>query len=309
MYIARKPIPGGYEYSLKESYYEAPYWKSKVILNLGTNPERFIVYYSDVAFSVDLEETLEKLGYKVSQVELEKLFLRFLKPETRRIILQFERPQKLFSERGKDRIELENFHPFDVKRYIVLKFGVNEPEKFLNYPYPFLKYLLNKSRDEIENFFWDMEDKLTYREKQRYVRSIFGVSKITSGMTQKDLDIKFMENFCKIIEDEVFRMGMEKDELIKTYFCRYLWLYFDYGYKPSSVVYYEPSFEQLYLVASYYLEVSVDFIKKASAKELMKLYRKKVKILHPDKGGSHESFIRFKKIIEELLKIKTNYET
>lgn len=309
MYIARKPIPGGYEYSLKESYYEAPFWKSKVILNLGTNPERFIVYYSDVAFSVDLEETLEKLGYKVSQVELERLFLRFLRPETRRIILQFERPQKLYSKKDKIKIDLKNFHPFDVKRYVALKFGVNEPEKFLNYPYPFLKYLLNKSRDEIENFFWDMEDKLTYREKQRYVRSIFGVLKVTSRMTPKDLDVKFLEHFCETVEDETFRMGMEKEELIRTYFCRYLWLYFDYGYRPSPTVYYEPSFEQLYLFASYYLGVSVEFIKQASTKELLKIYRKKAKVLHPDKGGSHESFIRFKKIVEELLKIKTRYET
>lgn len=305
MYIARKPIPGGYEYSLKESYYEPPYWKSRIILNLGTNPEKYIVYYSDVAFSIELEEILENLGYKVSQIELEKLFFRFLKPEARRIILQFGRSKNLSSTKDKPKLDLKKLHPFDVRRYIVLKFGVTEPEKFVNYPYPFLRNLLNKSRDEIENFFWDMEDRLNYREKQRYLRSIFGIYRIPPKATYKDLDAKFLKVFCEVVEDEKFRMGMDKDSLIKNYFCRYLWLYFDYDYRPPIPSYlYQPSYEQLYFLASYYLEVPVEVIKKASVKEIIKFYRKKAKTLHPDKGGSHEAFIRLKKIIEDLIKIK-----
>ncbi|MFN4132260.1 MAG: hypothetical protein ACK4GE_04185, partial [Caldimicrobium sp.] len=71
MYISRKITKNGYSYRLCESYYDSPFFKSKVLFELGTNPEEFIIYYSDVSFSIELEEELLKVGRKTDQFELE----------------------------------------------------------------------------------------------------------------------------------------------------------------------------------------------------------------------------------------------
>jgi len=302
MYIARRPVSGHYEYSLKESYYEAPYWKSKTILNLGTSPEEYITYYSEVAFSIDLEEKLEKLGYKVDQWELERLFFRFLNPEAQRIITQFTRPKSV--KRVRKKFTLNEIHPFDIKRRIVLKFGISNPERYMDIPYPFLSELCDKSRDELENYFWDLEDRLKYREKIKYLMAIFGLSYISFRASQEEIDKLFINNFCQILEDENFRMGVSAEELHKTYFCRYMWMYFDmipFFPKPSKVYIKE---REVYSKAFQLLGIPIEDLKRASRKELLKIFRKKAKELHPDKGGSHEKFIELRKVFEELFKIK-----
>ncbi len=302
MYVARKPVFGHYEYFLKESYYEEPYWKSKVILNLGTTPENYITYYSEVAFSIDIEEELEKLGYKVDQWTLERLFFRFLNPEAQRIIIQFTRSQNIKKQRKK--YSLKDIHFFDIKRRIVLAFGVSNPEKYINNFYPFLDELCEKSRDELENYFWDLEDHLKYRERIKYITAIFGLSYISSRATQEDIDQIFMENLCTLLNDKNFLMGMESEEIHKNYFCRYIWMYFDmvpFFVKPKDVYIRE---KEIYLRAFKFLGISPEVLKKASKIELLKIFREKAKEFHPDKGGSHEKFIELRKIFEELLKIK-----
>ncbi len=308
MYIARRPVFGHYEYSLKESYYEAPYWKSRTILNLGSSPEDYIIYYSEVGFFIDLEETLEKLGYKVDQWKLEKLFFRFLNSEAKRIITQFTRSQVIKIKRKK--VNIKDFHPFDIKRRIVLKFGMSNPEKYMDYPYPFLSELYEKSRDELENYFWNLEDSLKFKEKIRYLMIIFGLNYIPSWFSEEDIDKMFLNNFCKILKDETFRMGMDTEELLKTYFCRYIWLYFDAIplFKRPKKFHFIDNFKEneIFLKASNLLGISIEILKKATKKELFKIYRQKAKELHPDKGGSHERFIQLKKVFEELLKLKEN---
>ncbi len=303
MYLARKPLFGQYKYSLKESYYDPPYWKSRTILDLGFSPEKHIVYYSEVGFFIDLEETLEKLGYKIDQWGLEKLFFRFLNPEAKRIITQFTRSQSVKIKRKK--INIKDFHPFDIKRRIVLKFGMSNPEKYMDYPYPFLSELYYKSRDELENYFWDMEDSLRFKEKIRYLMIIFGLTYIPSSFSIEDIDNMFINNLCNILKDETFRMGMSSEELIKNYFCRYIWFYFDnirlFRASKEEIQFKE---EEIILEASKLLGVSVELIKKATKKDLIKLYRKKAKEIHPDKGGSHEKFIQLKKVFERLLRLK-----
>lgn len=302
MYIARRPVCGHYEYSIKESYYESPYWKSRTILELGPSPEKYINYYSEVAFYIDLEEKFEKLGYKVDQWELERLFFRFLNPEAQRIITQFTRPKSLKKIRRK--FSLNELHPFDIKRRIVLKFGVSNPEKYMNISYPFLSELCDKSRDELENYFWDLEDRLKDREKTKYLMAIFGLSYIFSRATQEDIDKIFINNFCEVLEDERFRMGISIEELHKNYFCRYLWIYFDrISFFPKETEF-RVREKEIYFKASKIFGIPVEELKRMPKKELVKVFRKKAKELHPDKEGSHEKFIELRKAFEELLHIK-----
>ncbi len=43
-------------------------------------------------------------------------------------------------------------------------------------------------------------------------------------------------------------------------------------------------------------------LKKLEQKELIRLFRKKAKKLHPDKGGDHEQFVLLVEVYNELLK-------
>ncbi|MCD6489547.1 MAG: hypothetical protein J7K20_02330 [Thermodesulfobacterium sp.] len=302
MYIARRPVSGHYEYSLKESYYEAPYWRSKTVLNLGAFPEKYITYYSEVAFSIDLEEKLEKLGYNVDQWELERLFFRFLNPEAQRIITQFTRPTSI--KRKRKEFDLKDIHPFDIKRRLVLKFGISNPGKYMDIPYPFLSELCNKSRDELENYFWDLEDGLKYREKIKYLLVIFDLLYLYPRIKPWELDEIFINNFCKILEDESFRMGLSAEELHSTYFCRYVWMYFDMILFFPVIKKYRAHTKSIYFEASKIFGISLEELEKVSIEDLFKIFRKKAKELHPDRGGSHEKFIQLRKIFEELLNIK-----
>ncbi len=302
MYIARKPVFGHYEYSLKESYYEAPYWKSRIILDLGPTPEDYITYYSEVAFSIDLEEKLKSLGYQIDQWELEKLFFRFLKPEAQRIITQFTRPRRI--KKTRKHFSIKDIHPFDIKRRLVLKFNISNPKKIMHIPYPFLSELTEKSRDELENYFWDLEDRLKYREKIKYLLVIFDLLYLYPRIKPWELDEIFINNFCKILEDESFRMGLSVEELHRTYFCRYVWMYFDMILFFPIIKKYRAHKKSIYFEASKIFNIPVEELERASIEDLFKIFRKKAKELHPDKGGSHEKFIQLRKIFEELLNIK-----
>jgi hypothetical protein len=167
--------------------------------------------------------------------------------------------------------------------------------------FPFYHELIEKLRDEIENYLWNFEDKLNYKEIVRYLYAIFGLN-YTS--TQEDQDKLFIQRLCEIASDESYRMGLSEDEVIKYYLCRYVWLYFDVipiRRVPSFYLYIE---ESIYKEVAYVLNVSLETLYSLSKKEILKLFREKMKMYHPDLGGDREKFIRVRKVMEAFLKIR-----
>lgn len=299
MYISRRISPKGYTYRLCESYFDAPYFKSKVLVDLGHNPEKFINYYSDVAFTINLEEVLLNVGKKTDQFELEELFLPFLRPEARYWVnFSLNRKTKLTKNVP---YQVEDIHWFDRVRMISLKLDHRDPYRIVNKKFPFFKALLNKSRDEIENYLWNMEDRLTFRERLTYILTIFSLQNVFS---QEERDQLFLDNLCKIAQDPQYYLYQSPSEVLSSYLARYVWLYFDYiPYRRTPKIYEVLERESL-LEISRILNISFENLVTASKKEIIKAFRRKLLEVHPDKGGSHEEFLRIRRLMERFIKTR-----
>ncbi|MCS7149302.1 MAG: hypothetical protein N2Z40_00435 [Caldimicrobium sp.] len=300
MYISRKITPIGYVYRINESYYEAPFYKSRVLFDLGSNPANFITYYSEVAFSIDLEDELAKIGKKTDQFQLEELFLRFLNPEAQKWV-RFSLSKRQPKNTNRRDFNLDDIHWFDRIRLIAIKLDHRDPKRLIQQKYPFFERLLFKSRDEIENMIWDMEDRLTFREKSRYLLSIFSLGKASSP---EERDTFFMEGLCKIAEDPQYFMDLSSDKVLSSYLSRYVWFYFDAIPRTRVPRSYHVFEESLYLEVSRNLNISVDKLLSLSKREVLKIFRAKILELHPDRGGSHEAFVKVRKLMEDFLKIR-----
>lgn len=301
MYLSRKITIHGYSYRICESYYDPPYFKSKVLLDLGTSPEKYITYYSEVAFSIDLEETLERLGRKTDQFELEELFFRFLRPEAQRWV-RFSLNRKATSKQlSKRPFKAEEFHWFDRIRLITIKLDYREPKRVVDRNFPFYSKLLDKSRDEIENMLWDMEDNLNFRERNRYLLAIFGLQRASSLEERDEL---FLKTLCNIAQDSAYYIDLSPYEVLSRYLSRYVWFYFDsLPWRRAPKVYQHLELS-LYKELAQALGISVETLLSSSKKDILKLFRQKIMLLHPDKGGSHEEFVRIRKLMEDFLKLR-----
>ncbi len=300
MYISRKIGPFGYSYRICESYFEQPYYKSRILLDLGTNPEKYVTYYSDVSFSIDIEEELSKVGVKTDQFELEELFLPFIKPEAKRWV-QFSLNRKREIESKSLDFEVSEIHWFDRVRLIALKLDAKEPHRVINKRFPFFKFLIQKSRDEIENYLWNIEDRLNFRERFIYIYSIFSLQRVSS---LEERDQKFLNTLCEVAKDPNYFHYLTEDEVLANYLARYVWMYFDFiPIRRVPKIYQE--IEKGYLLEiSRVLNVSMEVLLHSSKREVLKLFRQKLLEAHPDKGGSHEEFIKIRALMDFFIKRK-----
>lgn len=298
MYISRKIVLNGYSYRLCESYYDSPYFKTKVLFELGTNPEKFITYYSEVSFSIELEEELLKVGRKTDQFELEEVFLAFLKPEAQRWV-KFSLNRKSSTKSRPIFYQVEEIHWFDRARLIALKLEHRDPHRVVNQRFPFYKNLLNKSRDEIENYLWDMEDKLNFRERSIYLSSIFSLHRVTS---LEERDRLFLDNLCKIAKDPAYYAYLSERDVLANYLSRYVWIYFDYLPIRRIPKFFQDLEKNNLMELAQLLNISIEMLLHSSKREILKLFRQKLLEVHPDKGGSHEEFIRVRRLMEDYLK-------
>lgn len=299
MYISRRIAPSGYTYSICESYYDHPYYRSRVLFELGSDPTKFITYYSDVAFSIDLEEELAKQGIKTDQFELEELFYRFLTPSAQRwVTISINRRRN--KDKPSQSFDSREFHWFDRIRLIVLKLDHRQPKRILDERLPFFGKLLKKSRDEIENMIWDMEDRLTFRERVRYFYAVF---ELMNYVDTEERDGIFLEIICSLSKDPNYLMGLETPEVLRNYLSRYIWQYFDLLPVRRVPRVYEIWVQEVYEDVSQILNIPVETLFSLSRKDILKMFRIKIKELHPDKGGDHEAFIRLRRIMETFLKL------
>lgn len=274
-------------------------YRSRVLFELGSDPTKFITYYSDVAFSIDLEEELAKQGIKTDQFELEELFYRFLTPSAQRwVTISINRRRN--KDKPSQSFDSREFHWFDRIRLIVLKLDHRQPKRILDERLPFFGKLLKKSRDEIENMIWDMEDRLTFRERVRYFYAVF---ELMNYVNTEERDGIFLEIICSLSKDPNYLMGLETHEVLRNYLSRYIWQYFDLLPVRRVPRVYEIWVQEVYEDVSQILNIPVETLFSLSRKDILKMFRIKIKELHPDKGGDHEAFIRLRRIMETFLKL------
>jgi hypothetical protein len=93
-------------------------------------------------------------------------------------------------------------------------------------------------------------------------------------------------------------------------------MFFDYDYEPSHILdeyilnfinsrrdYRSPPQKRAVSLdeTSTIFGVTKAFLAKMSRKDLARLYRRKAQMLHPDKGGDHDKFVRLTEAYHDLL--------
>ena len=334
MYLAQKKINRETRYFIRESYSDADYFRSRDLIDLGPDPARFIIYPGGNSFYIDtfIEDRINELGKKADPDKLEDIFWRFVHPEIRRVLEPFRSREKQHAAvRKKTRPQEDpnaKVHIFDKRRTHFLRFGHTDQRNIARLPQKMFRLLQNKSRDEIEQMFMDMEQELAVREYKTYAYVIFDLQQYfyesfarsnPQMLSQDRVDEHFIEQVCRLNTDRFFWAGMPSGDGLNEYLVRYVLMYFDHDYGPGSFMdeylrqfinnrrdYRSPYKSSTFALkeASAILGQSQDELKKMSRNELTRQYRQKAQKLHPDKGGDQDQFVKLTEAYHDLLRTK-----
>jgi len=334
LYLAQKKINGAACYFIRESYAKGEYYLSRDLLDLGSDPGRFIIYPGGNSFYIDqnIEDRINELGENVDQAKLEGIFWRFLRPDIKRALEPFRsREKRQVSASKKDsprKGPLTRVHIFDKRRTHYLRFGHSDQRNIARLPRKMFRMLQNKSRDEIEQLFMAMEADLPVREFKTYAFVIFNLQKYfhesfarsnPQMLSPNKVDRLFIEQVCHLQADLLFWAGMPPGDRLNEYLVRYVLMYFDYDYAPGSLMDeylrqfinsrrdYRPPYRGRNLnwkEASAIFGQSKEDLKKMSDRELSRHYRQQAQKLHPDKGGDHDKFVKLTEAYRGLLRTK-----
>ena len=332
MYLSRKRIKGKIHYFIRESYSDGQCLLSRDLFDLGANPARYIVYPGGNAYYIDeeVEDRLRSFGMEPAHDELDDIFWRFLDPEIRLAIEPFRGRGKAWQRVVISQAEEEKLrtqvHPFDKRRIHYLKFGNVDQGRIERMPHKLFRVLLEKSRDEIEQHFMEMEISLDSSDLKTYVYVIFDLKRFFTQMTAKimpqgldqdKVDEHFLNEICRLNSDRFFWAGMNLEGKLHEYLIRYIVMYFDNPYGADSFLddyirnfvnsrrFYRAPAKKSTInrnEASTIFGIKKDAINKMTRRGLTRLYRRMAQKLHPDKGGDHDKFIKLTEAYQELLK-------
>ncbi|MEJ2656769.1 MAG: hypothetical protein P8012_06180 [Desulfobacterales bacterium] len=334
MYLALKQINGRTHYFIRETYSHKNRFLSRNLLDLGTDPGKYIVYPGGNSFYIheSVEEQLNVLHVYPKDDELEDIFWRFLEPDIRKALEPFRNRQINQKHRKPHKAKKTapaKYHIFDRRRILYLRCGRTNQCNIGSVPQKLFRVLADKSRDEIEQNIMEMEKILAAREYKIYTYVIFNLQHFFTQwfaqsapkmLDQEAVDAHFLEEICHLNSDQMFWNGMETNDRLHEYLVRYAVMYFDYDYAPKSFIEeyirkfinsrrdYSPPFISRKAdldKAGALFNATPESLKQMSRKDLIRLYRKRIQKLHPDKGGDHDAFIRLTRIYHHLLRTKT----
>ncbi len=324
MYLAREQKNRAVSYKIRQSFLDGGCYKSRDLFDLGEDPSRFIIYPGGNGFYIDpdIEDALGKNGVVITQDDLESLFWPFIDPEIKRAVSGFQRSGQ------KQKIALNDpVHLFDKRRLVYLKSASMDQRNIHTVPHTFFKALQQRSRDEIEQYFMRKERILKSKELRTYVYVIFDLQQYFTKIFKRhapaaldpdQMDDGFIREICDLNRDKGFWAGMNGKKGLKGYLKRYAILYFDNDFPectpfseyindfrnrhrlhrpPESVRVSMAEIGKLF-------EMSVESLKKLDAKAFTRAYRKQALKLHPDMGGSQETFIKLNAAFKKMLKYK-----
>ena len=333
LYLASHIIKGKPHYSIRQSYRDNKNYLSRELFDLGANPANYIIYPGGNAFYIDeaITERLDSLGVLPDDDVLEDIFWPFLKPDIRRALEGF-RHRGHRTGKIKPSVEKTNiasrYHIFDQRRIYFLRFGRMDQSGLARLPVKLFRILQQKSRDEIEQKFLEMETILKPTEYKAYTYVIFNLQRFFTEwfaketpqlLDQDKLDEFFVDEICNLNQDAAFWDGMPSGNRLHEYLIRYGEMYFDFDYAQKSFMEdylrsfinsrrdYDPSFHSSSVTlseASSIFEKPKSELRQMGRRELARLYRKRAQKLHPDKGGEHETFVKLTRAYHDLLNTK-----
>ncbi len=334
MYLATKTIAGKIHYFLRQSYKKNHSWHFREIFAFGTRPGEFIIYGGGNSFYLD-EELLRKAGKFVDhdpENELEYLLWPFVDPEIRYKLAPFYKPERKFNTAkitAAEAAAMQNeIHDFDRRRLHYLRYGSITQGDLKKMRPKMLRVMLEKSRDEREQYFLSQEQVLEPEELKEYVYAIFDLKRYFSeliahsmpeGLEQQRLDKYMINDLCRLNRDKSFWAGMAAFNGLHEYLQRYVIMFFDYDYRSSPFS--REAFRRFgrhwsgnraagrdrpvsRQEAGAIFAVSPTKLQNMSRQELTRLYRQKAKEMHPDKGGNHDSFVKLTAAYNELLQTR-----
>ncbi len=331
MYLASVSECGRAHFFIRESFLREGIYRHRDLFDLGASPGRFIVYPGGNSFYVDegVEDAIRACGTQTSQEELENIFWPFLDPDIRHKLEPFRRQERrVKDERGpKSTPHPETVHLFDKRRIHFLKFGQMEQRSLEHLPASAIRILQAKSRDEIEQGFMRMENALRPREIKVYCYVIFNLQQhftqrcakeAPEFLDQDEVDRCFLEELCRLDADPALWPGLPAAGRLHDHLVRYVLMFFDHDYGSRSLVdeylrdfmnrhrAYRPPESVLVSMeeAGRIFGKSREALKKMTRRELSRLYRRRAQELHPDKGGSHETFLHLTAAYHKLLRAK-----
>lgn len=333
MYLAKNRIKGRYRYFIRESFKGESGLRSRDLFDLGSDPSKYIIYPDDNAFYIDsvVEEQLEGLGVRPDWDELENIFWPFLDPAIKRFIEPLR--QRYYGRQTTEKLTFAqeanihaHAHIFDKRRMHYLRYGTLDQGHIGRMPAVLLKRLAGKSRDELEQYFIVQEQILKPIEIKKYVFVIFDLQRFfgeliakqfPEGLDQHRVDEHFLEEVCRLNQNESFWGEPEPSQQLHEYLVRYVIMFFDSDYGPGSFLddyvrdfmnrhraYRPPPPKSATSVkeASTVFEVNKETLKTITIRELTRLYRRQAKKFHPDKGGEHDKFIKLTEAFQTLLR-------
>jgi hypothetical protein len=335
LYLAEHTINGRKKYVLRDSRYasEFNYWMSRDLYDLGWSPWDYIIYPGGNSFYIDerVTEQLDAQGVTYDFCKLDELFWKFIKKEIRQKLEAFHcrglRTGRQKGEGGKP--GEQQFQVFDKRRIYCLRSGVVDQRRISRVPLKTFSALLSKSRDEIEQYFLQLEKSLEPKEYKQYVYVIFDLQRRFAGMSaqlipqaldQDKLDEDFIKDLCKLHRDEFFWAGFQRKKQLHEYFVRYAVMFFDHEFDGGSAwdEYLQnfinskrfhrappPKSTVAMTVVVEIFGVDEKELHVMNKSDLTKLYRQKAHELHPDKGGEHDEFVRLTEAYEQLLMQKS----
>lgn len=329
MYIARLPDKvTRWRYVIRQSYADGECYRSRDLFDLGGDPSRFIVYPGGNGFYIDtvVEDTIAEKGIRVSQDDLEPVFMPFLSPHIQKVIKGFDRKARRSQSKSASIPAAAN-HIFDRRRVHYLRLGRVNAREMASAPDRFYTMLHHKSRDEIECHFFEAERILKARELAAYIFQIFDLQKYFSerfarshpeALSADRVDHYFIKALCELNQDNSFWLGSQAETGLRQHLVRYAIIYFDHHFPTRDPFqdflhdfmnrrrrHHPPRSVQISLGESAkLLGVSAEILKKMDLGMLTRQYRRQALKYHPDRGGDPEIFLKLGAAYEKLLKRK-----
>ncbi len=334
LYLARTVLSSPLQYCLRLSYWnrEHQQFHTSKLLDLGTDPADFLHYPNDTCFHLDpdLVFQIEKRCGKDMEPELEELLWPFVEPSVKRKMEHFFSRGKSPGRKTKAKVKLlscngQAVHSFDKRRLHFLRFGSTDQGQVFSMPPSLEVKLLNRSRDELEQYFLEAEAKLSEVELKSYLYAALDLQShfseayarsIPQALPPEKIEQAFLDELCTLNENQTFWQDRSDYTHLPDYLIRYLILFFDSSFPRRSRAFDEaqefmndhrqfrwPDRKKTMSedeMATLFGE-DTETLHKANKKELTRLYRKKAKSMHPDTGGDQEAFIRLTTAYEKLL--------
>jgi hypothetical protein len=304
-------------------------------MDLGADPRKHIVYPGGNSFyiSEEVEDALQAHGVRYTAEQLEDLFFPFLEAHIRRILRNFKHdtgscsPWSAFSPEDL-LVKQQSLHSLDKRRLHYLRCGRVDIGRLDGRAWGFLNVLLGKSRDEIEHTIESMEMNLRPTEMRAYIFTAFHLQSYftahllrnqPAALDPEKVDEALLEEVCRLNRNPDFFKGVEghDTEKLHPYLAKYIILYFDAEwdmYTPWKH-YIEEILRQRRFSphkrspqpaitiqeACFCLGISPEELNSMNQRDLTRVYRRRAKEVHPDKGGDHDAFVKVTEAYEFLV--------